>query len=99
VYKAVKGSRSGLFIPESESAGEGLYVVEGPTDTAAALTPGLSVVGRPRARAGKRCWRRTCGASARGGPSSSPTRTRQGCAGVNRGGYSVGGERHHVGSK
>jgi hypothetical protein len=43
---AVKGSRQGLFIPEAR-AGETLYVLEGPTDTAAALSIGLHAVGRP----------------------------------------------------
>jgi hypothetical protein len=44
---AVRGSREGLFIPESEPAGRELVVCEGPTDTAAALTLGLPAVGRP----------------------------------------------------
>lgn len=43
---AVKGSRQGLFL--SEFGCEPVaYVVEGPTDAAAALTIGLSVIGRP----------------------------------------------------
>lgn len=50
---AVKGSRSGLFIPEGKAAGECLYVVEGPTDTAAGLTLGLSVVGRASCAGGE----------------------------------------------
>jgi hypothetical protein len=43
---AVKGSRQGLFIPVGD-AEETLYVLEGPTDTAAALSLGLHAVGRP----------------------------------------------------
>lgn len=43
---AVKGSKQGLF--SSEFGCEAIaYVVEGPTDTAAALTLGLSAIGRP----------------------------------------------------
>lgn len=43
---AVKGSKQGLFL--SEFGCEPVaYVVEGPTDSAAALTLGLSVIGRP----------------------------------------------------
>lgn len=43
---AVKGSKQGLFL--SEFGCEPVaYVVEGPTDTAAALSIGLSVIGRP----------------------------------------------------
>ncbi len=46
---AVKGSHQGLFIPtEYPFDFEGtLYIVEGPTDLAAALTLGLYAVGRP----------------------------------------------------
>jgi hypothetical protein len=43
---AVKGSKQGLFIPEIESK-KILYVCEGPTDTAAALTMNLYALGRP----------------------------------------------------
>ena len=43
---AVKGSHQGLFIPEI-SFGKRLYICEGPTDTAAALSLGFSVIGRP----------------------------------------------------
>ena len=42
---AVTGSRSGLFYPADLSAEE-LVILEGPTDTAAALTIGLAAVGR-----------------------------------------------------
>jgi hypothetical protein len=43
---AVKGSKQGLFIPDVE-AQKTLYVLEGPTDTAAALSVGLYAIGRP----------------------------------------------------
>jgi phage/plasmid primase-like uncharacterized protein len=46
---AVKGSRSGLFVPSEYSwlADGNLYLVEGPTDLAAAMTIGLRSIGRP----------------------------------------------------
>lgn len=46
---AVRGSRSGLFIPASYSfMPDGcLYLLEGPTDLAAAMTIGLNAIGRP----------------------------------------------------
>lgn len=46
---AVKGSHQGLFIPSDYplSFDGTLYVVEGPTDLAAALTLGLHAIGRP----------------------------------------------------
>jgi hypothetical protein len=45
---AVRGSRQGLFIPSPEAPErETLFILEGPTDTAAALTLGLHAVGRP----------------------------------------------------
>lgn len=43
---AVKGSRQGLFIPAGKTS-QTLYICEGPTDTAAALTLGLFAIGRP----------------------------------------------------
>jgi hypothetical protein len=43
---AVKGSHQGLCIPEIEVK-KTLYVLEGPTDTAAALTLDLYAIGRP----------------------------------------------------
>jgi hypothetical protein len=43
---AVTGSKQGLFIPEGEPK-DVLYILEGPTDTAAALTLGLHAIGRP----------------------------------------------------
>lgn len=48
---AVKGSRNGLFIP-SIVPHRTLYVCEGPTDTAAALTIGLYAIGRPSCNCG-----------------------------------------------
>ncbi len=45
---AVKGSKQGIFIPEEQMhEGSILYIVEGPTDAAAALTLGLRAIGRP----------------------------------------------------
>lgn len=44
---AVKGSRAGMFYGEGEAVRDVLFIVEGPTDAAAALTLGLPVVGRP----------------------------------------------------
>lgn len=43
---ALRGSRNGLFIPLLGLTSE-LYIVEGPTDTAAALTLGKYALGRP----------------------------------------------------
>jgi len=45
---AVQGSKQGIFIPEEQMHdGNILYIVEGPTDAAAALTLGLCAIGRP----------------------------------------------------
>ena len=44
---SLKGSRSGLIIPTNLRQRETLFVAEGVTDTAAALTIGLNVIGRP----------------------------------------------------
>lgn len=44
---AVKGSRAGLFIPESIDFAQTLWICEGPTDCAAMLDIGLNVIGRP----------------------------------------------------
>lgn len=44
--RAVTGSRQGLFIPADLQPGP-LWVCEGPTDTAALITLGLSAIGRP----------------------------------------------------
>ena len=43
---AVKGSQAGLFIPQMYAQPE-LYICEGPTDTAAAISVGLYAIGRP----------------------------------------------------
>ena len=43
---AVTGSKQGLFIPD-EKPDSTLYVLEGPTDAAAALSLGLFAIGRP----------------------------------------------------
>jgi len=43
---AVRGSKQGLFLPENSNSRE-LFIVEGPTDLAAALTIGLPAIGRP----------------------------------------------------
>jgi phage/plasmid primase-like uncharacterized protein len=48
--RAVTGSRQGLFLPVIEYAEKQLYICEGPTDTAAALTVGLDAIGRPSCR-------------------------------------------------
>jgi DNA primase len=47
---AVKGSKQGLFIPQSKPHHE-LYVTEGPTDCAALLSMGLYAIGKPAAMA------------------------------------------------
>lgn len=44
---AVRGSGQGLFIPQVPAADSALWLCEGPTDTAAALSLGLYAVGRP----------------------------------------------------
>lgn len=43
---SVRGSRDGLFIPVNARRNGRVYVVEGPTDTAAMLTIGVEVIGR-----------------------------------------------------
>lgn len=55
---AVTGSHQGLFIPQVESifsspaSPDTVFLPEGPTDTAAALTLGLYAIGRPSANGG-----------------------------------------------
>jgi hypothetical protein len=45
---AVKGSHQGLFIPATTTVSDSpLFIVEGPTDLAAAHTLGLDAIGRP----------------------------------------------------
>lgn len=51
---AVKGSSEGLFIPSGIDVAGRLLVVEGPTDTAAALDLGFSAIGRPSCTGGSR---------------------------------------------
>lgn len=53
VKRTVSGSRSGLFVPSDPNGGP-VYVCEGPTDTAALLTIGLSAVGRASCTEGAR---------------------------------------------
>lgn len=48
---AVAGSHAGLFIPNDEPQ-DTVWILEGPTDTAAALTIGLYAVGRPSCSGG-----------------------------------------------
>ncbi len=47
---AVKGSRQGIFLPMCQPQSTA-YIVEGPTDTAAALTIGLFAIGEPSCNA------------------------------------------------
>ncbi len=51
---AVTGSRDGLFIPTATKYKERLLICEGPTDCAAILSLGFSVIGRPSCTGGKR---------------------------------------------
>lgn len=44
---AVPGSRQGVFIPQDVQASRRVFICEGPTDTAAALSLGLYAIGRP----------------------------------------------------
>ena len=43
----VRGSKAGLFIPSDLNLDEPLFLVEGPTDTAAMLSRGMQTIGRP----------------------------------------------------
>jgi len=56
---AVRGSRSGIFVPTVPPQ-DVAYVTEGPTDTAAALTLGFYALGRPSCSQGGREIRATC---------------------------------------
>jgi hypothetical protein len=47
---AIRGSRSGLFIPRGAIRGEIIWIVEGPSDVAAMLDMGLNAIGRPSCR-------------------------------------------------
>lgn len=44
---AVRGSKSGIFIPDMEPNSKTLFIVEGPTDCAASLSLGFYSIGRP----------------------------------------------------
>jgi hypothetical protein len=44
---AIRGSRSGLFIPQDVDLSGMAFVVEGPTDVAAMLDMGMNAIGRP----------------------------------------------------
>lgn len=57
---AVSGSKAGLFYPADLQLGEfrDIVILEGPTDTAAALTLGLPAVGRPSCNSGEEDLRR-----------------------------------------
>jgi hypothetical protein len=57
---AVKGSKEGLFYPDSRPDDGIAVVCEGPTDTAAALTLGLWAVGRPSCMGAVEHVRRLC---------------------------------------
>ena len=51
--RAIKGSKSGLFIPATSiDPYEPLYICEGPTDTAALMGLGFQVIGRPSCMGG-----------------------------------------------
>lgn len=45
--KSLKGGREGLFLPHDLPSNGTVYIVEGPTDTAAMLTMDLPAIGRP----------------------------------------------------
>lgn len=47
---AIKGSRAGLFVPRGSSRRGEVWIVEGPTDTAAMVDMGFNVIGRPSCR-------------------------------------------------
>jgi hypothetical protein len=49
---AAKGSRQGVFVPSAVDASGRLLVVEGPSDTAAALDLGFAAIGRPSCNGG-----------------------------------------------
>ena len=50
---ALRGSRQGIFLPDMKATSETL-VVEGPTDTAAAVSLGFHAIGRPSCTGGAR---------------------------------------------
>jgi len=49
---AIPGSRNGIFIPQGIEPQKTCFIVEGPTDCAAALTLGLFAIGKPSCNAG-----------------------------------------------
>jgi 5S rRNA maturation endonuclease (ribonuclease M5) len=51
---AQKGSKQGLFIPQSFTLAKAVVICEGPTDTAAMLDLGFNAVGRPSCNSGDR---------------------------------------------
>lgn len=57
---AIKGSRSGLFIPSGRkrSSGDIVWIVEGPTDAAAMIDMGMNAIGRPSCRGSEQEIRR-----------------------------------------
>lgn len=56
---AVRGSRQGIFLPEVEPHPP-VFICEGPTDTAAALTLGVFAIGRPSCNCGADEIRAAC---------------------------------------
>lgn len=50
--KAVIGSTQGLFYPADFAPADDVFIVEGPTDAAAALSLGFSAIGRPSCSGG-----------------------------------------------
>lgn len=51
---SVKGGHEGLFVPTGLSSSDVLLICEGPTDAAALLDLGFSVIGRPSCSGGRR---------------------------------------------
>ena len=51
---AQKGSKQGLFVPESFTLAKAVVICEGPTDTAAMLDLGFNAIGRPSCNGGDR---------------------------------------------
>lgn len=49
---AVSGSRNGLFVPPQSDERQPVFIVEGPTDTAAMLSIGIDAIGRPSCSSG-----------------------------------------------
>lgn len=47
----IRDSTNGFFLPRGVDGSEDLYIVEGPTDTAAGLDLGLDIIGKPNATA------------------------------------------------